>query len=167
MEYKTKYMEGIFLFMSKVRSKFIAALLSIAMLSSIAVCPMYAVESSNQEDHIEIVLSENESGIVPYWNNVSSTTLIFDRANSNFLVRLRISGREGTTYKNGTITITCLTLPLAPILFTGLSGSSSLFSFVDNSKPATVSGTYRVSFSIDAVRNGVTEKISDYKDLTF
>lgn len=153
--------------MSKVRSKFIAALLSIAMLSSIAVCPMYAVESSNQEDHIEIVLSENESGIVPYWNNVSSTTLIFDRANSNFLVRLRISGREGTTYKNGTITITCLTLPLAPILFTGLSGSSSLFSFVDNSKPATVSGTYRVSFSIDAVRNGVTEKISDYKDLTF
>lgn len=153
--------------MSKIRSKFITAFLSIAMLSSIAVCPMYASESSNQEDHIEILLNENDSEIVPYWNNVSSVSLVFDRANSNFLVSLRISGRVGTTYKNGTISITCLTLPLAPILFTGLSGSTSVFSFKDNSKPATLSGTYRVSFSIDAVRDGVTEKISDYKDLTF
>ena len=153
--------------MSKIRSKFMAAFLSIAMLSTIAVCPMYAAESSNKEEHIEIVLNENGSGIVPYWNNVNTVTLTFDRANSNFLISLTITGRSGTTYKNGTISITCLTLPLAPILFTGLSGSSSLFKFTDNTKPATLSGTYRVSFSIDAVNNGHTEHLSDYKDLTF
>lgn len=164
MEYKQ---EGIFLFMSKTRSKFIAAFLGIAMFSSVAVCPMQAAESSNQEDHVEIILNNNETGITPYWNNVNRATLAFSRANSNFLVSLTITGREGTTYKNGTITITCLTLPLAPILFTGLSGSSSLFTFTDNSKPATLSGTYRVSYSIEAVRGGVSETISDYRDLTF
>ena len=153
--------------MSKIRPKFIVAFLSIAMLFSIAVCPMYAVESSNQEDNIEIILNNNETGITPYWDNVNRATLSFSRANSNFLVSLSITGRSGTTYKNGTITITCLTLPLAPIFFTGLSGSSSSFTFVDNSKPATVSGTYRVSYSIDAVRNGISETISDYRDLTF
>ncbi len=151
--------------MSNIKSKFIAIVLSIATLSSIAVLPFYAIDNIESNSNTEIVL--NESGITPYWDNARMVTLTFDRANSNFLVKLTITGREGTTYKNGTISITCLTLPLAPILFTGLSGSSSLFSFVDNSKPATVSGTYRVSFSIDAVRNGVTEKISDYKDLTF
>lgn len=164
MEYKQ---EGIFLFMSKTRSKLIAAFLGIAMFSSVAVFPMQAVESTNQEEHIQIILNENESGIVPYWDNVNRATLSFSRANSNFLVSLSITGRSGTTYKNGTITITCLTLPLAPILFTGLSGSSSSFTFVDNSKPATLSGTYRVSYSIDAVRDGVSETISDYRDLTF
>lgn len=153
--------------MSKIRSKFIAAFLSIAMLSSIVVCPMQAAESSNQEDHIEIVLNENNSGVVPYWDNVERMTLSLSRANSNFLVSVSIYGRSGTTYKNGTVSITCLTLPLAPVLFTGLSGSSSSFTFVDNSKPATISGTYRISCSIYAVRNGYTEYLSDYRDFTF
>ena len=153
--------------MSKIRSKFMAAFLSVAMLSTIAVCPIQAAESSNQEDHIEIILNENGSSIVPYWNNVNTVTLTFDRANSNFLVSITVAGRSGTTYKNGTVSITCLTLPLAPILFTGLKGSSSLFTFTDNSKPASLSGTYRVSFSIDAVRNGASETITGSKDLTF
>ena len=148
--------------MSKLKNKTIATVLTLTLFSSIAVCPLHATTHDTFEGS-EVTM---QSSIQPFWNNVRTVSLAFDCENSNIYISLKITGLAGTTFKNGVIKLEKIAGNDTGVkkTWTKLSSSKNIFSFIDESVPAQ-SGTYRVTYSIDAVRNGVTENINGTRDL--
>lgn len=150
--------------MSKLKNKTITSIISLVSLCAMISQPLCAAEC---EQYVDPTPSSTQSTIVPYWNNVRSVMFTHDVENSNIYIKLTITGIAGTTYKNGTVTLEKISGSNTGVKRTwkNLTSSSNVFSFSDNSYPAS-SGTYRATFSIDAVRNGVSENITRSKDLT-
>ena len=102
------------------------------------------------------------------WSNVNTATVTLAFTNAGKAdISIRINGKSGTTFSNGTVKLEKITggsaTPIAT--WTGLSSSSKTFTFNDSSVSVT-SGTYKVSITIYAVRNGVSEKIEASKTAT-
>ena len=140
-----------------INKKAISIIMSIIMVLSLT--PIV-----NAEDIIvtEVVLVEDDTVVTPNWSNVASSQVIAGFSSGKVAIRIILSGFTGTTYKNGVVKLyknsgsgysLCKT-------WSGLSSSSTSFSFSDATVTASNNCTYKVSISITAVRSSNSEVIS-------
>lgn len=141
--------------------KIFAALLSLIIAFSIATAPAYAIDDST--------FAVAESTVEPRWQNTMATTVALSFKNSKAIISVDVVGYVGTTFSKGTVMLTKLTGSNTGTIkkWTGLSCSSNIFTFDNESTPVTSSGLYRVNFSITVTRNGVSEVVTGYKDAIY
>lgn len=151
--------------------KIIITLFAITLLVTSLVTPICADGAA--ETHFRLNPEEEMMAVIPgneiQWNNVSSArvTLVFTNTGKAD-ISIRISGRAGTTFSNGTVKLEKINGNTTTTIATwrNLSSSSTTFTF-NNDSVAVTSGTYKVSITIYAVRNGVSEKIETSKTSTY
>lgn len=114
------------------------------------------------------VIATAESQIQPRWSIVDAVEIILDSYNSKIDITIRINSATGTTYSNGKVVVTKTSgSDIGEVkTWSGLSGSQSTFAFDDNSLYYT-RGRYNVKITITATRNGVSETITQSKNITF
>lgn len=114
-------------------------------------------------------VEDSYSIISPCWSNVRSLNIKIEKdTNNNVVVYVTITGESGTTYRSGRITLEKVTSSeTVPInSWGGLSSSSSMFNFKKTSAQKA-SGTFKVSVSIVATKNGKSEVITGSQTVTF
>lgn len=114
------------------------------------------------------VLATAESQIQPRWSIVNDVEIALGSYNSKIDINIRISAPTGTTYSNGKIVLTKTSgSDIGEVkTWSGQSSSVPYFEFNDNSLYYT-RGRYNVKITITATRNGVSETITQSKNITF
>lgn len=109
----------------------------------------------------------NSINMEPRWENALSIRLsiVF---NSPLEVSTSIAGKSGTTYSNGTLTLEKISGANCGVVetWTGLSSNTPVLIFGDTSI-APSAGTYRLSLTITATCNGVSEIIESSKEASY
>jgi len=143
------------------KRKIFTAILSLILAVSISASPVCATG-------VDLCAVVNPD-IEPQWTNVSSTSVNLSFDGAVIVISIRAYGKSGTTFSNGTITLTKLTGEnIGPVIqWTNRSSSTSTFSFDNDDFSANSSGRYKLSFSIIATRNGVSETITGSKEATY
>ena len=142
--------------MSKKLNKIIAIALNLVLLFSFMTHPLYA--ATRQE----------ETPIMPQWQNATNMILSVDLTSPQIKVSATVTGFLGTTYSNGSAVLekisgsNCGTVKT----WTNISSNTPVLQFTDNTVTRT-SGTYRLTFTVTTVRNGVSETISSSKEATY
>ena len=136
-------------------TRILTVLFSITIMASLMIQPISAAYSSG-------------TNIEPLWTNAASASLAINFENEDILITATITGRTGTTYKNGIITLEKVSGSSTVKIqeWTGLSSNSSIFQFRNQSIEKN-KGTYRLTLRITAVRNGVSETITINKDASY
>ena len=103
----------------------------------------------------------------PMYTNVNNATISLDKINDKIVITIRVYGLSGTRFSSGEVALLKTSGTNTGLVqsWDRLSSSTTTFIFTDNSTTAT-SGTYKVNFSIKALRNGVGETISGSDTLT-
>ena len=110
----------------------------------------------------------DESIIEPQWQNATNMVLVVGVNTPQIQVKVTVTGRTGTTYHSGTAVLekisgsNCGTVKI----WTNISSNTPVLQFTDNTVTRT-SGTYRLTFTVTTVRNGVSETISASKEATY
>ena len=135
--------------MSKNKRIFTILIVVLLILSSITALP----SSAAIKDDTDIVS--------PMYDNVSGVSISLSKANGKIVISIKVTGKTGTTFSNGSVRLFKTSGSNTGLVtrWDRLSSSSSVFTFTDNSMTAE-SGSYKVNFSIKAVKNGVVESIS-------
>ncbi len=131
---------------NKKTTKILAVLLSFIMLGAMATFT-YADGYDTPAD--DPVISE--------WVNVQSVQFSKSVIGNTLKIIVTITGRPGTTYSNGTLTIkTSSGTQIAK--WTGISSTSNSFT-INKSITKPSAGNYVASLSITATRNGTSELV--------
>ena len=147
--------------MSEIKRKSLLVFLSIMLLAAMIIQPLQALEELSCT---ESVTNINDNGIDLQWKDADSFAIVLDCSDSKAYIHTTIVSASGTTYKNGTVTLEKISGSNCGVKKTwnNLSGSSSIFSFHDESFSLS-SGTYKLTVTIDTVRNGSSETITGSK----
>ena len=147
--------------MSEIKRKSLLIFLSIMLLAAMFIQPLQALEELSCT---ETAANPNNSGIDLQWQNAESFTITLDCSDSTAYIHATIVSVKGTTYKNGTVTLEKISGSNCGVKKTwnNLSGTSRIFSFHDESVSLS-SGTYKLTVTIDTVRNGSSETITASK----
>lgn len=133
----------------------ITLILTLTLLTSMLVQPMYAAQIS-------------ETNVQPRWQNAATMVLTVNFDNPKIYLSVAVTGYSGTTYRNGVAVLekisgsNCGTIKT----WSGITSNTAVLSFKDSSISKT-KGTYRLTFTVTTVRNGVSETISTHKDATY
>lgn len=134
--------------MFKIANKIFSLIMTLTLLFSTLIMPLYAttVEKYNVE---------------PRWSNVSSGVIGIDLNSDKVKLNIKLVGAVGTTFNNGRIVLTRENNGTVTTVktWTGCSSNSNLFSFSDSSCTKKA-GTYTLTITITAIKNGVSEEIS-------
>lgn len=116
--------------------------------------PIYSIDTINPNQQIV-------HAIQPRWINVNGASLILDVSENPITVGFDFGGYTGTTYSNGTLVLEKISGSHTGVIktWTNLSSNSSLYSFDDEVETILTAGQYRVTLTITATRNGVSEEI--------
>lgn len=116
---------------------------------------------------VSAALPEEDDMIMPLYNNVDEVYTYIDYTSGKLNATLRITGLSGTTYSEGTVKIQRKygLIYIAIEEWTGISYSSSTYTFNDSSITPASGEKYRIKYEIKATRNGSTEKISGNSNL--
>lgn len=147
--------------MFKKTNKILSAIIILTMIFSMAVQPLYAVGSAE-------INAVGNPGAEPYWTNVATVNLTLSLKNPQININISATGRLGTTYKNGKVVLEKISgSDCGPVKeWTGISSNSAVLQFNDTSVTRT-KGTYRLTFTVTAVRNGVSEDITQTREATY
>ncbi|MBR6682279.1 MAG: hypothetical protein IKL40_04780 [Clostridia bacterium] len=143
--------------MFKKTNKILSAVLVVLFIASLMTNSAFAMNNNKP--------ATTNSGIQPRWANVVSATIILDVTQPTIYVGTNMGGPAGTTYRNGTVVLEKISGSNCGVveIWEDLSSNLPLFQFNDTSVAPT-SGTYRLTITIDAIRNGVSETIEISKE---
>ena len=142
--------------MFKKNTKILSTALILILLSTLMTHPIYAATNYG------------EPLIEPQWKNTTGLNITLNVNNPQINLSIIATSYAGTTYNNGVAVLekisgsNCGTVKT----WTGISSNTSILSFSDNTVTRT-SGTYRLTFTVTTVRNGVSETISASKEATY
>ena len=140
--------------MSKTNRIFTFLLAAILLISSLALPSNASLESDAET-------------ISPRWTNAGDLSITLKKVNGKIQIKIEVTGYTGTTFSSGEVALLKTSGTNTGLVksWDRLYSNSRTFTFTDNSVTAT-SGTYKVNFSIKALRNGVGETISGTATLT-
>lgn len=140
--------------MSKQKHIFIILLTVILVMSSITLPSSAAIKDDTET-------------IKPLYTNVSDANIQLTKSNGKIVIVIRVTGKSGTTFSSGEIALLKTSGSNTGLVksWDRLYSNTATYVFTDSSTTAT-SGTYKVNFSIKALRNGVGETISGSDTLT-
>ena len=153
--------------MFKKTNKILSAIIILTMIFGVAVQPLYAVGSAeiNAVGSAEINAVGNH-GIEPYWLHAMTVSLTLGLNSPQININITVTGRTGTTYKNGKVVLEKVigskTEPVKE--WTGISSNTAVLQFKDTSVTKDSGTTYRLTFTVTTVRNGVTEDITQTRE---
>ena len=109
----------------------------------------------------------NDISIEPRWQHASTAKLTLDLINP-IKVSIMIFGYTGTVFSNGILTLEKISGSNCGVVetWTGISSNTSVLQFNDTSDTPSV-GTYRLTLTIIATRNGISEEIEVSKEATY
>ncbi len=147
--------------MFKKANKVLSVVFIFIFVVSMMVHPLNAM---SYDEHI----TREVGGVEPRWANVISTSLILNLNEPTIQLSITMGGRSGTTYNHGTVVLEKISGSNCGIVQTwsDLSSNSAVFQFKDSTITRT-SGTYCMTITINAVRNGVSETITASKESTY
>ncbi len=142
--------------MFKKTNKILSAVLVVIFIASLMTNSVFAMNSDE---------STTNSEIQPRWSNVMSIALTLDLTEQIIQVGITGFGRTDTIFTNGTLVLEKISGSNCGVVETwyNISSDSRILQFEETSVEPTP-GTYRITLTIDAVRNGVTETIEVSKD---
>ena len=131
------------------------------MIFSMAVQPLYAGGSAE-------INAVGNPGAEPYWLHAATVSLTLSVKNPQININISVTGYPGTTYKNGKVVLEKISgSDCGPVKeWTGISSNTAVLRFNDTSVTRT-KGTYRLTFTVTTVRNGVTEDITQTREATY
>lgn len=140
--------------MSKI-IRFCAILISATLILSSTVSPCFAA------------IKEDADIVSPMYNNVAGVSVNLSKSNGKVVITITVSGKSGTTFSSGEVALLKTSGSNTGLVksWDRLYSNTATYVFTDSSTTAT-SGTYKVNFSIKALRNGVGETISGSDTLT-
>ena len=114
------------------------------------------------------IIDNTASQIQPRWSVVNTVEITLASTNSKLDIYIRIDSSTGTTYSNGSVVVTKTSgSDIGEVkTWSGLSCSRPAFEFEDNTLYYT-RGRYNVKITITATRNGVSETVTQSKNITF
>lgn len=142
--------------MFKKTNKILSAVLVVIFIASLMTNSVFAMNSDE---------STTNSGVQPRWANVLSTTITLDLIDPIIEVGFTMGGTSGTTFRNGTLVLEKISGSNCGVVetWTDISSNMPFIQFSDTSAERT-SGTYRLTITIEAVKNGVPETIEVSKE---
>ena len=142
--------------MFKKRNKIFSVIITVSLLLSLMT---HTISAAYVDDGIVIQ---------PQWQNVTNMVLILTLDNPEIYLKVTVTGLLGTTYQNGTVVLEKISGSNCGIVkrWSGISSSSNILTFTDNSATRT-SGTYKLTFTATAIRNGISETVSKSKEATY
>lgn len=142
------------LIMFKKTSKILSTVIILTVIISLMTQPLCAAAA--------------DPGIDLQWNDATSMKLTLDLTQSKISISVTVTGRAGTTYKNGTALLEKLNGSTYEYVneWKNISSSSTILQFNDSSVTRS-KGTYRLTFTVTTVRNGSEETISANKVSTY
>ena len=116
--------------------------------------PVYSIGTSNLDQQYVFTIQ-------PRWINTNGASLILDISKSPITAGFDIGGYTGTTYSNGTLVLEKISGSNTGVIrtWTGLSSNLSLYEFEGYADATLTAGQYRLTLTITATRNGVSEVI--------
>lgn len=145
--------------MFKKTNKILSAIIILTMIFSMAVQPLYAVGSAE-------INAVGNPGAEPYWLHAMGVSLTLGLNSPQININITVTGRSGTTYKNGKVVLEKVigskTEPVKE--WTGISSSTAVLQFKDTSVTKDSGTTYRLTFTVTTVRNGITEDITQTRE---
>lgn len=147
--------------MFKKTNKILSAIIILTMIFSMAVQPLYAFGSAESN-------AVGNPGIEPYWLHAMGASVTLNVNNPQIVINISVTGRLGTTYKNGKVVLEKISgSDCGPVKeWTGISSNTAVLQFKDTSVTRT-KGTYKLTFTVTTVRNGVSEDITLTKEATY
>ena len=132
--------------------KKISFLLAVLVLMSFAAYPASAAKTNE---------FDMSSQIQPRWINTSSVIMKLDVTESPILAGFTITGHMGTTYSNGTFVLEKISGSHTGVIQTWSNLSSDNYVYYMNDEVYTTltAGQYRITLTITATNNGVSEEI--------
>ena len=141
------------------------------VVSKLFLCLIIAVTLSTNSvfgfDNTAII-ENTTSQIQPRWSVVNAVEMTLGSTNSKLDIYIRIDSSTGTTYSNGRVVVTKTSgSDIGEVkTWSGLSCNRPAFEFENNSLYYT-RGRYNVKITITATLNGVSETITQSKNITF
>ena len=140
--------------MSKFK-KILTVILSAVLVMSHLVLPTSAA------------IKDDENIVQPMYTNASDVNVTLSKSNGKIVIKITVVGYSGTKFSSGEVALLKTSGSNTGLVksWDRLYSNSATYVFTDSSTTAT-SGTYKVNFSIKALRNGVGETISGSDTLT-
>lgn len=112
-------------------------------------------------------MTDDTDIVSPRYTNAHNVTVQLSKSNGKVVITIRVYGYTGTTFSSGEVALLKTSGSNTGLVksWDRLYSNTATYVFTDNSTTAT-SGTYKVNFSIKALRNGVGETISGSDTLT-
>ena len=141
--------------MFKKAEKLLSFIITVLLVTGLATSPLYA-------------MSNDPTMLEPRWTNATRVVLSMGLNSDKISLSVTIAGHSGTTYSNGKVTLEKLvgSSYVEVESWSGLSSSSAIFLFGDSSVKKVSGTTYRLRVSIKATRNGVSETITESREVT-
>lgn len=135
--------------------RILTLLLTVLLITSGTILPSYAA------------ITDVPETIVPFWTNASNVIVDLKKASGKVVITITVNGLSGTKFSSGEVALLKTSGTNTGLVksWDRLYSNSATYVFTDSSTTAT-SGTYKVNFSIKALRNGVGETISGSDTLT-
>jgi len=99
--------------------------------------------------------------ISPRWQNINSITLDMSFSNGTVTSSARVTGQTGTTKISATFTLERLTNGQYKYVDSWPADSTTILLSSSRSTTSCTTGTYKISISGTATKNGVVEPFSD------
>lgn len=131
------------------------------MLSTIAVNSQ-VVKATDVNEKIENI---NFDTVSPLYQYSDYPVLYLNFSNKKIVLKINISGKPGTKFKDGTITLSKYSNGKYVTVkkWTGLSSSNSMFTFSNNDISAVSNVKYKLELSITAYNSSNSEKMKSNK----
>jgi len=100
--------------------------------------------------------------VTPYWSNVNSIKLNMSLSNGTITSEATVTGYTGTTYISATFTLEKLNGNQYERVDSWTASNSAMLLSNSHSTSKCTAGTYRLSISGTATKNGTSESFSDW-----
>lgn len=161
-----KRKEDIFMSYKHKSKKILSFIMAVLIALSVAIIQVGAV--ANKEEPPKQIPNANAGTISPLWENANTPSLALSFSNKKIGLSVRITGKSGTKFKNGTVTVSKYSggkyVPIKT--WTGLSSAGMIFSFSNSELSATSGVKYKLEITITAYTAAKSEVITVNKVAT-
>ena len=133
-------------------TKKIISIVLVSIIICIAIQPVFASGTN---------MNEVKNQVQPRWLNLASAVMKLGVSSSPIKVGFTLSGNTGTTYSNGTLVLEKISGSHTGVIHTwsNLSSNSYVYYMNDEVYTTLTAGQYRITLTITATNNGVSEVI--------